>query len=178
MRLFAADRFHVMKLVNDKLDTERKALKSKLKKIKKKAKRERLTLFITNSKYSLLKNEKDLNKEQKEKLKQVKEVFSELGDMHSLKEELRKTLETRDFEVIGLLNLADWLRNAASKLPNSCVTIIRWLGQIISYFKNRTTQGIVEGINNKLKLIKRKEFGFKSFDNFRSRSLLSFHFSS
>ncbi|MDJ0691775.1 MAG: transposase, partial [Xenococcaceae cyanobacterium MO_188.B32] len=30
--------------------------------------------------------------------------------------------------------------------------------------------------NNKLKLIKRKGFGFKNFDNFRSRSLLSFHF--
>ena len=30
-----ADRFHVMKLVNDELDTERKALKRKLKKVKK-----------------------------------------------------------------------------------------------------------------------------------------------
>ncbi len=34
--------------------------------------------------------------------------------------------------------------------------------------------GIVEGINNKLKLIKRKAYGFKNFDNFRLRSLLSF----
>ena len=86
--------------------------------------------------------------------------------------------ENRDSEVIGLLNLADWLRGAASKLPKSCATIIRWFGEIIPYFKNRTTQGIVEGINNKLKLIKRKGFGFKNFHNFRSRSLLSFHFNS
>ena len=85
-----ADRFHVMKLVNDELDPERKSLKRKLKEIKKKAKREKLTLVITNSKYSLLKNEKDLNEEQKEKLKQVQKVFPELGDMHRLKEELRK----------------------------------------------------------------------------------------
>ena len=173
-----ADRFHVMKLVNDELDSQRKILKRTIKKIKKKAKRERLTEVITNSRYSLLKNEQDLNDEQKEKLKQVKEVFPELGNMHSLKEELRKTFETRDSEVIGLLNLADWLRDAASKFPKSCGTIIRWLGEIIPYFKNRTTQGIVEGINNKLKLIKRKGFGFKNFHNFRSRSLLSFHFSS
>ncbi len=173
-----ADRFHIMKLVNDEVDSQRKALKRNLKKIKKKAERERLTRVITNSKYSLLKNEKDLNEEQKEKLKQVREVFPELGDMHRLKEELRTTFETRASEVIGLLNLADWLRDAASKLPKSCGTIIRWLGEIIPYFKNRTTQGIVEGINNKLKLIKRKGFGFKNFDNFRSRSLLSFHFNS
>ncbi len=173
-----ADRFHVMKLVNDELDAERKALKRKLKKVKKKVKRDKLILAITNSKYSLLKNEKDLNDEQKEKLKQVKEVFPELGDMHRLKEEFIKTFEKRDSEVIGLLNLADWLRDATSKFPNSCGTIIRWLGEIIPYFKNRTTQGILEGINNKLKLIKRKGFGFKNFDNFRSISLLSFHFNS
>ena len=86
--------------------------------------------------------------------------------------------EARDSEVIGLLNLADWLRDATSKFPNSCRTIIRWLDEIIPDFKNRTTQGIVEGINNKLKLIKPKGFGFKNFHNFRSRSLLSFHFSS
>jgi len=75
----------------------------------------------------------------------------QLGDMHRLKEELRTTFENRDSEIIGLLNLADWLRDAASKLPKSCGTIIRWLGEIIPYFKNRTTQGIVQGINNKLK---------------------------
>ena len=173
-----ADRFHVMKLVNEELDTERKAVKRNLKKVKNKAKRDRLSLVITNSKYSLLKNEKDLNDEQKEKLRQVKKVFAELGDMHRLKEEFIKTFENRDSEVIGLLNLADWLRDATSKFPKSCGTIIRWLGEIIPYFKNRTTQGIVEGINNKLKLIKRKGFGFKNFDNFRSRSLLSFHFNS
>ena len=131
-----ADRFHVMKLVNDELDTERKSLKRKLKEIKKKAKREKLTLVITNSKYSLLKNEKDLNEEQKEKLKQVQKVFPELGDMHRLKEELRKIFEARDSEVIGLLNLADWLRDATSKFPNSCRTIIRWLDEIIPDFKN------------------------------------------
>lgn len=30
----------------------------------------------------------------------------------------------------------------------------RWIGQIIPYFDQRTSQGCVEGINNKLKLIK------------------------
>ena len=173
-----ADRFHVTKLVNDELDTERKAVKRKAKKVKNKAERERLINVITNSKYCLLKNEKDLNDEQKEKLEEVKEVFPELGEMHRLKEEFRNLFENSNSEVIGLLNLADWLGDAASKFPSSCGTIIRWLDEIICYFKNRTTQGIVEGINNKLKLIKRKGFGFRNFDHFRDRSLLSFHFKS
>ncbi|MDJ0632230.1 MAG: hypothetical protein QNJ34_03460, partial [Xenococcaceae cyanobacterium MO_188.B29] len=46
----------------------------------------------------------------KEKLKQVQKVFPELGDMHRLKEELRKIFEARDSEVIGLLNLV--MRNS------------------------------------------------------------------
>ena len=71
-----------------------------------------------------------MNDEQKEKLKQVKEVFSELGAMHRLREEFRKIFETSDSEVRGLLNWADWLRDADSKFPNSCGTIIRWLGEI------------------------------------------------
>ena len=94
--------------------------------------------------------------------------------MHRLKEELRSIFEKSNSEVVGLLNLRDWLRDAASDFPHSCATIIRWFGEIIAYFKNRTTQGVVEGINNKLKLIERKAYGLKNFDNFRLRSLLSF----
>ncbi len=41
-----------------------------------------------------------------------------------------------------------------------------------------TTQGVVEGINNKLKLIKRKAYGFRNFDNFILRSFLHWHFAS
>jgi transposase len=33
-------------------------------------------------------------------------------------------------------------------------TIVRWLDEILAYFDNRTTSGVVERINNKLKLIK------------------------
>jgi transposase len=62
------------------------------------------------------------------------------------------------------------------KFPKSCGTIKRWIGEIISYFDNRTTQGAVEGINNKLKLIKRRGYGFRNFGNFQIRSMLSWHF--
>ncbi|MCY7366965.1 MAG: transposase, partial [Chamaesiphon sp.] len=36
----------------------------------------------------------------------------------------------------------------------------------------------VEGINNKLKLIKRSGYGFTNFKNFRTRCLLNWHFNS
>jgi transposase len=66
-------------------------------------------------------------------------------------------------------------------MPNAQVvadrfTIVRWLDEIIAYFDNRTTSGVVEGINNKLKLIKRSAYGFRNFDNFRLRCLLTWRF--
>ncbi len=41
---------------------------------------------------------------------------------------------------------------------------------------HRTTQGAVEGINQKIKLIKRRAYGLTNFGNFRRRVLLNWHF--
>lgn len=109
-------------------------------------------------------------------MEQVKIACPVLGRMHELKEELRDIFETSYDWLSGLFNLGSWLFNAADYFPKSRKTIIRWLDEIIAYFNNRTTNGVVEGINNKLKLIKRSAYGFRNFDNFRVRCLLCWHF--
>lgn len=76
----------------------------------------------------------------------------------------------------GLFSLGSWLNSAAKYFPESQKTIKRWLAEIIAYFDNRTSSGVVEGINNKLKVIKRSAYGFRNFDNFRVRALLAWHF--
>ncbi|WP_445301187.1 transposase [Microcoleus sp. Pol11C3] len=48
--------------------------------------------------------------------------------------------------------------------------------EIIAYFDFRTTSGVVEGINNKLKLIKRSAYGFRNFETYKNRCLLTQHF--
>lgn len=121
--------------------------------------------------------QEDLTENQQEKLKQIKKQSPILGKMHELKEEFREILEKNTNWVSGLDNLTDWLITASRLFPNSCKTIQRWLSEIVGYFESRITQGVVEGINNKLKLIKRSAYGFKNFDNFKLRSLLSWHFS-
>ncbi|WP_148288166.1 transposase, partial [Prochlorothrix hollandica] len=45
---------------------------------------------------------------------------------------------------------------------------------ICNYFISRTTSGTMEGINNRIKLIKRQAYGFLNFENFRSRTLAAF----
>jgi transposase len=57
-----------------------------------------------------------------------------------------------DLENPVLLKNEEDLKEAHEYFPKSCGTIRSWIGEIIAYFDNRTTQGVVEGINNKLKI--------------------------
>jgi transposase len=178
-----ADRFHVMAQINKELDIQRKKEKRKVEDLiktaktpKEKAKHEQVLEGLKKSKYVLLKNEKDLSEEQKSKLAQVKEVSPELKIMQELKEELRNIFEQANNWLTGLLKLGIWLASAKNYFPDSQKTIVRWLDEIIGYFDNRTTSGVVEGINNKLKLIKRSAYGFRNFENYRIRCLLNWYF--
>jgi transposase len=178
-----ADRFHVMVQVNKELDMQRKKEKRIIEQKIKRAKTEEeklestgILVGITASKYALLKNEKDLNQEQKDKLAEVKSVSENLKVMHQLKEKFREIFEKPLQWAEGLLELGEWLSTAQKYFVNSQSTIVRWLDEILAYFDNRTTSGVVEGINNKLKLIKRSAYGFTNFENFRNRCLLSWHF--
>lgn len=178
-----ADRFHVMVQINKELDTQRKQEKRNVEQLIKKAKTssekaeyEKTLAGINKSKYVLLKNESDLNDEQKTKLIQVKEVSSILKVMHELKEKIRTIFNKTNNWYTAVFKLGIWLSKAKQYFPNSNNTVIRWFDEIIAYFDNRTTSGGVEGINNKLKLIKRSAYGFRNFENFRVRCLLSWHF--
>ena len=165
-----ADRFHVMAQINRELDAERKRERRQVEDLIKKAgsskqkvEQERVLEGLKKSKYVLLKNETDLSEEQKTKLVQVKDVSPTLKLMHELKEKLRKIFEQTNNWLVGLFKLGRWLSGAKKYFPDSHNTIIRWLDEIIAYFDYKTTSGVVEGINNKLKLIKRSAYGFRNF---------------
>lgn len=49
----------------------------------------------------------------------------------------------------------------------------RWQEQILNYFTHRVTQGIVEGKNNRAKVIQRQAYGYRNFLNLRRRLLLA-----
>lgn len=96
--------------------------------------------------------------------------------MHTLKEEFHFLFENSKNFGEGTLKLIDWLKKAEPYYKKSVGTIKRWLPEIVGYFEQRTTNGVVEGINNRLKLLKRCGFGFINFKNFEMRSLLFWHF--
>ena len=170
-----ADRFHVMKLVNAELNRARNAFARKPTALPDGVSVEAAKEALKKSKYALLKPEENLSETQANKLDEVKAVAPQLALMHQHKEAFRTLFEktTRDEALFGLI---DWMASAQSLYQCAVGTIGRWFGEILQYFEHRTTSGTVEGINNRLKLVKRSGYGFRNFERFRLRCLLCSHF--
>jgi transposase len=126
-----ADRFHVMVQVNKELDTERKCERKQVIDLVKKsispkdqAEYQEKLDGISASKYSLLKNEENLNKKQKLKLMAVKKVCPSLAKRHNLKERFRKILDKIKTNWLrGLLRIGIWQKRAKQYFPKSVNTI-------------------------------------------------------
>ena len=170
-----ADRFHVTKIVSQELNTARNEMRKANQENKNVEEKKRIEEALKQSKYALLKGEENLTDKQKIKLEEIREVIPLLGKMHQQKEEFRKVFEEAKNWGDGVSKLLDWMEKAKETYKDSVGTICRWFGEISNYFENRTTNGVVEGINNKLKLIKRSGYGFRNFDNFKLRSLICWH---
>jgi transposase len=170
-----ADRFHVMKIVNQELDPARKTVFKAQKENLDEVDKSRIEAALKQSKYVLLKPEENLTEKQKAKLEEIRVVIPALAQMHQQKEAFRVLFEGAENWADGTLKLWDWLADAQETFQKSVGTISRWFGEVTGYFENRTTSGAVEGINNKLKLIKRSGYGFRNFDNFQLRCLICWH---
>ncbi len=95
---------------------------------------------------------------------------------HRLKECLRHIFECSSTKEKAIQRLQKWSRIAEEEhlFPTFRKTLAGWMDKIASYFHQRTTSGMVEGINNKIKLIKRRAFGFRNFQHFRLRVIAAF----
>jgi transposase len=158
------DRFHVMKVVNHDLNTLKNTLKPELPDDAKACH------------YPLLKNEADLTEQQQEILERVYEASPQLKEAHQLKEAFRAIFDTAYTVEQGTQALQRWIDKAerVHLFSEAVKTIKNWFHSIVHYFLHRTTNGPAEGINNKIKVIKRMAYGFRNFAHFRLRILAAF----
>ncbi len=169
-----ADRFHVMKLVNQELNQTRNRVLRHPTELPEGLTLEQFQAILKPSKYALLKPEESLTDKQLAQLAEVKAVSPLLATMHQHKEAFRNLFDATS-STEGMLALMDWLADARETFQESVATICRWFDEISQYFEHRTTSGAVEGINNRLKLIKRSGYGFRNFERFRLRCLICWH---
>ncbi len=94
-----------------------------------------------------------------------------LSIAYELRNELREIYETSTTVKMGLRKLKKWLGLARIILGQVAETLEKYIQEICHYFVNETTSGVMEGINNKIKLITRQSYGFKTFDSLREKLL-------
>ncbi|WP_369011305.1 ISL3 family transposase [Nodosilinea sp. LEGE 07088] len=152
------DRFHVMQAASKELNKIRR----------------QVGVFDRGSKFLLLRNGVDLMPSERETLEQLLQRSKRLRKAYESKEELRAIYESPLTVESGSLHLEEWLTRAQKVYSEATATIRKHLEGICNYFRTRTTSGPMEGINNRIKLIKRQAYGFINFGNFRKRLLACF----
>jgi transposase len=93
-----------------------------------------------------------------------------------LKEAFRDIFETDQARDQAAQALAAWIEKVRATgqkfLQDFLKTLDNWGDRILNYFNQRTSQGFVEGMSNKIKLIKRRGYGYRNFDRFSQRILI------
>ena len=81
-------------------------------------------------------------------------------------------MKDRDEAVGAIAEWIDVVIDSGQQLLDTFVnTLENWAIPCLNYFNHRTTQGFVEGMNHKLKLIMRRGDGYRNFDRFALRIL-------
>ncbi len=162
------DRFHFFAHMNKALDSVRKQLRRKFQDEE----------ILKGIKWLLLKTTDNLTDKQKQKLSEVVEKFPTLKAVYDLKNELRDIFESDVNRQEAEKEIDLWVKKTkaiSNRYTNKFLeTLENWKDYVLNYFIERVSNGIVEGINNKIKMIKRMAFGFRNFTHFRLRIIVNF----
>ena len=163
-----ADRFHVMQNLNERVSEARRAIQRDAP--------EEDKAHLKGCRWLVVKNAADLTDEEQAKLEAMFVVSPALQRLHDLKEAFRTVFETAPDRPTAREQLADWVRDveagSMSSLTKFVTTLHNWWEVILNYFHARLSSGMVEGLNTKLKLIKRLAYGYRNFAHVRLRVLV------
>lgn len=157
------DHFHVIQLMNKKLDALRRTTMNKLDEDTRGQLKRKRTL--------LLNNEENLSETDHAQLEEIKETFDELSTTHAMKEKLRSIYRTAKLREEARTLFEDWIKAAENSeiavLKTMAKTIRSRLEGILAYWKfNELTNAGMEGFNNKIRWLIRQAYGFHDQDYF------------
>lgn len=166
------DRYHVANLYRKSLD---KLRTSEMKRLKASLPDEEYSqlegiMWILRRKYECL------SKVEREQLALLYKHSPKLKAAHSLALKLTQIFNTHCSKKSGLAKLNRWITRA-QKSDVTCFrsfigTLIKYRSYIANYFKNRKNSGFVEGLNNLIKVAKRRCYGILKIGTFFQRLFL------
>jgi transposase len=169
------DKFHVMQLVNKAVDQVRKSQSASLDGEGKRT--------LKGGRFLPLWNYEDLDQECRVRLDEILEANKPLFIIHSMKEQLR-LLWYMNNKKQAAKYLGKWITDAIEAcqdyfnetgkrtlypLKQLSFTLTRNLSGILNYFEHFITNGKAEGLNNKIKTLKRQAYGYRDMEYFKLR---------
>jgi transposase len=163
------DRFHVMKLFNEKLSDLRRALHREATDVMQKK-------VLKGTRWLLLKAAENLDEEKDERsrLHEALALNKSLAVAYYLKEDLRQFWE-QPGKKFGTSFLDGWLKRAEASgikmLQQMAKTLAAHRSGLLAYYDAMITSGPMEGTNNKIKTMKRQAYGFRDREFFKLKIL-------
>ena len=165
------DKFHVIKLMNERLDDLRRQMVREAE--------DAMKLKIKGTRFLLLRNPENLKAEQIPKLDEALCLNQPLLLAWYLKEELRELWSQPSPKEMATF-LKDWCLKASQTAIGQLIKMAKTLqthaSGILAYAQYPITSGRLEGINNKIKTLTKRSYGFHD-ENFFILKLLSLHHS-
>lgn len=154
------DRYHVAKNYRDCVDKVRKRERRRLEKALSQTKYEEI---VKDMMWIIRQNNRDLIPDERKRLRRLFEYSPELKLAYTFREELTAIFEKQLTKEQARKRLLKWRekvrRSALTCFDTFLTTLDNWLDEIVNYFVNRLSSGFVEGLNNKIKTIKRRCYG-------------------
>jgi transposase len=156
------DRFHVARQYRNAVDELRKQEVRRLHKELPKA----AQADLKHTLWPFRKREADLDEEEQARLDGLLAHSPLLKQAYTLREQLTAIFDTARSKKDGLRRIRFW-RQRVEKSALTCFDpflslLDSWLDLIVNYFIKRQSSGFVEGLNNKLKVLKRRCYGLRN----------------
>lgn len=156
------DKFHVFQYASAALDELRRSEHSKQK--------DRTDFDLKKCRFLILKANSNLDDKGKSRIEQLKEANTNLYAGYLLKEQVF-TFYGHEKKADAESHLCEWATSCVKSGLKPFVAfgkrLLKNKESILAYFDHRISNGFAEGINNKVKVIKRMAFGFHDFAYFR-----------
>lgn len=162
------DRFHVVRYCTWALENVRKREQRKLRPEERK--------YFKRSRKLLLAHMSKLTVENKQAVERMLLVSRDLREAYLLKEAFYEFMAAESSAVAKTLLTKFRMYAAIAQIPefDACLTMLNnWERYILNAFDCPYTNAFTEGSNNSIKVIKRVAYGYRNFENFRSRILHS-----
>jgi transposase len=156
------DRFHMARHYRDAVDALRKQEVRRLKQELPKDARDDLKHTL----WPFRKRSADLDDAEQERLATLLAYSPALQQAYTLREQLTSIFDTARSKKDGLRRIRYWrqrvVRSGLSCFDAFLKLLDTWQDLIANYFINRQSSGFVEGLNTKLKVLKRRCYGLRN----------------